>query len=437
MVYTAQPTPRTRYACRVLFESILGLEVEVTTNWPRFLSEDLPKITYGKSTESAALPWLPAARLLQETGIQHQTFEVQTYRQLPAACFVPGSDSALLPFDLLSFTFLLATRYEEYLPFHADAHGRFPATESLAHQHGFLQRPILQEWGKLLLDQLQRFFPGLPDNRPVYQFQPTYDIDMAWAYRHRPLWLQLAGFGKDILYGNRHLIKERLLVLFRQTTDPFYTFDRLDALHKAYGLSPIFFLLLGDYGPYDKNLPPDGQAMQTLIESLSQHNKTGLHPSYRSNGHPHLLQAEIQRYARLTGQHPLRSRQHFLKLSFPATYRQLIAAGIREDYTMGYADAIGFRAGLSVPFPWYDLEVESEQPLTLYPFVLMDVTLKQYLQLTPDQAIETLQSLIDKVRRTGGLFMPLWHNSSFADSHGWTGWDEVHRALLQYGSTKS
>jgi hypothetical protein len=149
------------------------------------------------------------------------------------------------------------------------------------------------------------------------------------------------------------------------------------------------------------------------------------------------LQAEVEHYTRLTGQAPLRSRQHFLKLSFPATYRQLIQAGVQEDYTMGYADAPGFRAGLSVPYPWYDLEAEAEQPLLIYPFAVMDVTLQQYLQLPPGQAIEMLKSLIDTVRSTGGVFMPLWHNSSFAASHGWAGWAEVHEQLLRYGSTKS
>ena len=434
LLYAAQPTPRVRYACKVLFSHILGLPVAVTSDWSPFLSADAPKVIYGSDTTAAGLPCLPAASLLFETDIQYRQIEIDTLESYPAAFFVPGSAAALLPFDLLAFTFLLVTRYEEYLPFDGDAHGRFPATASLAHQHNFLQRPILQEWGAQLLKRLKAYYPALPDKRPPFRFQPTYDVDMAWAYHYRPLWLQLGGLARDVIKGNTQLVRERLRVHLGQQPDPFHTFDSLDRLHKKYGLQPIYFLLLGQYGPYDKNLPPEGKPMQTLVQKLKHTAATGLHPSYQSNESPDLLTTEAQHYAQLTGQPPARSRQHFLRLRFPATYRQLLEAGIKEDYTMGYASVPGFRAGLSLPYPWYDLEAETERPLTIYPFAVMDVTLQNYLQYSPAQAIEALQALITTIKRTGGLFVPLWHNSSFAGSHGWAGWEKVHEALLQYGS---
>ncbi|MEQ8702720.1 MAG: polysaccharide deacetylase family protein [Phaeodactylibacter sp.] len=437
LVYTAQPTKRASYACRVLFECILGMPVEMTNNWSRFLSADTLRMIYGRPPARSGLPWLPCVPLLRETGVHPIPYTVRDFDQRPAACFVPDSASALLPFDLLAFTFLLVTRYEEYLPFQSDQHGRFPATASLAHRYGFLHRPVLQEWGAELWKRLKAHYPTLPDHRPRYQFRPTYDVDMAWAYRYRPLWRQLAGLARDTLTGNTRLIRERIGVLRSKTNDPFYTFAELERLHREYDLHPIFFVLLGMHGPYDKNLPPEGQPMQALIADLARQADTGLHPSYRSNEHPEALQAEVQHFARLTGQPPLRSRQHFLKLSFPATYRQLIQAGIQEDYTMGYADATGFRAGLAVPYPWYDLEAESEQPLTLYPFVLMDVTLKQYLHLSSEGAIAEIRALVSQIKATGGLFIPLWHNSSFAKHHGWAGWDKVHETLLQYGKAES
>ena len=437
LLYTSQATPRVCYACKVLFGHILGLQVEVTADWSYFQSANADKIIYGAAGSVGKEPWLPASSLLFEKGIHSQRVNIRHFEGRPAGFFVPSKANALLPFDLLAFTFYLAARYEEYQAFEGDAHGRFPATGSLAHRQGFLQRPILQEWGAVLLKRLQAFYPHLPDRRPGYTFRPTYDVDMGWAYRHRPLWLQLGGWLRAALQGNHTLLRERLRVCLGRAQDPFYTFDELERLHIELELRPLFFLLLGQFGPYDKNLPPKGRAMQALTQKLITFSDTGLHPSYRSNTSRAQLQAEVEHYTRLTGQVPLRSRQHFLKLSFPATYRQLIQAGIQEDYTMGYADAPGFRAGLSVPYPWYDLEAEAEQPLLIYPFAVMDVTLQQYLQLPPGQAIEMLKSLIDTVRGTGGVFMPLWHNSSFAASHGWAGWAEAHEQLLRYGSTKS
>jgi hypothetical protein len=43
-----------------------------------------------------------------------------------------------LPFDPLAATFYLVSRYEEYLPFIPDEHGRFPAKQSFAFSNGFL-----------------------------------------------------------------------------------------------------------------------------------------------------------------------------------------------------------------------------------------------------------------------------------------------------------
>ena len=434
LVHTYNPTPRVHYACRILFSTILGMEASVTNDWNFFVQADRPKIIYGSAPDDVDYPTIPSASLLFEDKVCPVNCEIKNIDGIPAGFFLPGNPSDLLPFDLLAFTFYLTTRYEEYLPFLADAHGRFPAKESLAFKEGFLQQPILQEWGHRLWAKLKYYYPRLPDNRPAFHFRPTYDIDMAWAYLHRPLWMQLGGFFKAVLKGQTAIYKERFRVQFRGQLDPFHSFEQLHKLHKCYNLRPLYFFLLGQRGAYDKNLPPDGDAMRRLANQLKQEVDTGIHPSYASNADAVLLNKEVRHYTRLFGTPPTRSRQHFLKLSFPNTYRQLVRAGISEDYTMGYADTIGFRAGLSLPFPWYDLEAEAEQPLMIFPFPLMDVTLKQYLQLTPEQATATTQRLIDTVKNTGGQFLPLWHNSSFAASHGWAEWDKVHEDLLRYGT---
>ena len=49
------------------------------------------------------------------------------------------------------------------------------------------------------------------------------------------------------------------------------------------------------------------------------------------------------------------SRQHFLRLSIPETYQNLIDLDIEEDYTMGYAKYAGFRASTCTPFYFFDL----------------------------------------------------------------------------------
>ena len=126
----------------------------------------------------------------------------------------------------------------------------------------------------------------------------------------------------------------------------------------------------------------------------------------------------------------IRSRQHFLKLETPKTYQNLIKAGIKEDYTMGYATEIGFRASIASPYFWYDLENEKATNLLITPFQVMDVTLKNYLKLSPEKALEEIQTLIQNTKAVNGTFSTLWHNSSFDDKE-WKGWREMYLEMIR------
>ncbi len=106
----------------------------------------------------------------------------------------------------------------------------------------------------------------------------------------------------------------------------------------------------------------------------------GLHPSYRSAGRLKTLRMETERYRSITGHHPEKARQHWLLLNLPDTYREFEEAALSYDYTMGFQDQPGFRAGIARPFPFYDLTREKITGLTVVPFQIMDGTLRQYMQ---------------------------------------------------------
>ena len=72
----------------------------------------------------------------------------------------------------------------------------------------------------------------------------------------------------------------------------------------------------------------------------------------------------------ITGETISASRQHYLKLKLPVTYQQLIKNGIEEDYTIGYHDAYGFRAGTCKPFLFFDVEKNETTKLRLFPFAV-------------------------------------------------------------------
>ncbi len=157
----------------------------------------------------------------------------------------------------------------------------------------------------------------------------------------------------------------------------------------------------------------------------------GIHPSLRSNDHAGLLKVEYKRYSGILGKAPAISRQHFLILRFPETYRRLIEMGIKEDYSIGYASNPGFRAGTCSPFNFYDLAAENETDLILFPFAVMDVTFRQYLLLTPNEALDRIKRLIAHADAVGGTFISLWHNESLSGEGIWKGWREVFEGMVE------
>ncbi|MCB0586876.1 MAG: polysaccharide deacetylase family protein [Phaeodactylibacter sp.] len=431
LVYAPSLSPRVKYAFHLLFRSCLKADYELVDKPEHYASAGGPRVNYSPAPLSEGELWLPAGNLLWEEGIREQAPEVFRHDGLPAF-FRLEYPGAAMPFDLPALAFYLASRYEEYLHFEADAHGRFPASQSLAFREGFLEQPLVSQWAFRLGKMLEERFPGQAIHYPAYRFLPTYDIDMAWAYRHRPLWLNLAATLRSLATAQWPMALERLACLLGKKADPFDTFSYLKTLHRSKGTSALFFFLLGDTNRYDKNASPNHPAMRQLITQLADRRPVGLHPSYRSNFRQGQLHKEVLRLKKITGENVSRSRQHFLLLRFPETYRRLLKEGIREDYTMGFADAVGFRAGMAGPFRWYDLGAEKAQPLTIFPFMAMDVTLRRYMSLSPEEAFARLQHLCGQCREVGGFFITLWHNSSFAEEHGWQGWREMYEKIISF-----
>jgi hypothetical protein len=189
--------------------------------------------------------------------------------------------------------------------------------------------------------------------------------------------------------------------------------------------------LFGRYGKYDKNINVRNKTFRFLIKRLGDYASIGIHPSYNSSEYPEYLPFEVNKLSKVINQEVVLSRQHFLRLMLPNTYRNLLENDITDDYTMGYAALPGFRAGICSTYSFYDLDMEEETKLRIHPFAVMDGTLKDYMDLTPADAIAQIGSLIREVKQVNGTFISLWHNESLSDQKRWTGWRRVYEEMLE------
>jgi hypothetical protein len=314
-------------------------------------------------------------------------------------------------------------RAEEYYTAVLDDNGRFPAEASARHKSGLTDLPEVD----VFFDSL---FPGAYAKEYAYSCVPTFDIDNAFAFKAKGVWKNGGGMLKNILTDPSRALR-RLAVWMNTKPDPYDTYEYILNTCASFGLRPLFFIQMGNYANgYDTNIPFDKQAGRELIQFLSERAEIGLHPSFASNADNTLLRKEYELLSELVGKPVTRSRQHYLKLRFPDTYRNLIALGITEDYSMGWASQTGFRAGTCRPFLWFDKEKKEFTKLKIFPFACMDGTLHEYLHLSPREAVDKASDLIEKTRRHQGVFTPLWHNHSVNNLWEWKGWQPVFEQML-------
>lgn len=293
--------------------------------------------------------------------------------------------------DIIYNTFFFISRAEEVINPRRDEHGRFLAKYSILGEHNRLMIPLVDEYARLLCKLL-----GLPMAAPSYShIYLTHDIDSIAHYRH------LRGAVGGILRG-----KWRKVVAARKDihNDPAFTFSWLIAEdRKVAGAEAIYFVKdTGgkghDYPQYDLAGKDYGVLRKLLVNSGA---KIGWHSSYYGTKAGENISVDI-------GLH----RSHYLRCSIDQMQR-LADLGVRDDYTMMFADHVGFRLQTTRAVRWINPRTMELTSLTLHPMTVMDCTLSHahYMGLSEDEAYFECQRLFEKVEQNGGELVLLWHNT--------------------------
>lgn len=432
LIYSTFISPRlsyiTHFVAGELYDLYAELTVKITTDKAVFENYSGPKINYSLELFSGDHITIIPHGLLNEKGIHPQQISCYSVNGC-TAFFKTGGD---LSFDIFAASFYLLSRYEEYLPHQQDMYGRYAYENSIAYRENFLDQPLINTWLHHLRKLLAEKFPDIPVRKPAFTFIPTYDIDEAYSYKYKEWWRSAGGAIKNLLKGQWKKWNERRNVIANKQPDPFDSYSWIDDLHRPHTWQPhYFFLVAPKTGKYDRNILPSVTAMQTLVQQHAKKYTVGVHPSWQSGDDTALLKKEIQTLEQITQLRITASRQHFIRLSLPATYRNLVEAGIKADFSMGYGSINGFRASVASPFYWYDLVKEETTYLLLHPFCYMEANSFYEQKFTADHALDEMRHYYHVVKAVNGTLITIWHNTFLGTGTAFTGWRDTYYQFVE------
>jgi len=240
VIYAAQHSPRLQYITSFIFNDLLHTPFEIITDLQVFNATDGIKIYYVEYQKDG-LTILPANNILFETRIIPQQIAIGELDDFKTLFPAKTDSSTIFPFDIFAASFYLLTRYEEYLPHEKDENGSYYFKQSIAFKEDFLHQPLINIWVKYFAEWLKKNAPSFHYELPVFKFIPTYDVDVAYAYKGHGVIKNLYHLFKSILTLKPLKARQQLEVLKGNTKDPFDIFDDLIQLNKTYGLHSLFF----------------------------------------------------------------------------------------------------------------------------------------------------------------------------------------------------
>jgi hypothetical protein len=437
--------PERRYIIDVLLGDFLGLEFETRVDhsvgdWEFLLPGGRKLIVedhfFGQMPDASDYcrpKWMPSkvSTITTDFAVASDLPILYGKGQLTAH---PRGVSIVCSADIMASAFFMLSRWEERAVKTRDEHGRFPATAGLASKAGFLERPLVNEYTELLWNMLLHL--GLDQERRRRQFELVLTHDVDYLY----LWENGRGFARS-LAGD--VVKRRALHLaisnlgrftamkLGLAADPYDTFDYLMTRSEKLGVTSRFYFMSGGNSEHDRHYSIEApRARQLLNEIDSRGHRIGFHPSYSAFEDPAQWRAERDRLADISPQPITSGRQHYLRFEVPQTWQLWEENGMEYDSSLGYADAVGFRAGCCYDFPVFDIVARRPLRLRERPLIAMDGTLAEYCRLTPEQALDRLGKLAAVVKKYRGQFVMLWHNSSFYPQP-WTGYRRVYEEAIE------
>ncbi|MBP2830963.1 hypothetical protein J8281_02085 [Aquimarina sp. U1-2] len=426
LVHVKKVTPRVSYIFKHICRRILGIEVDLTSKIEAFIAYDGPKFSYGKQPLGKEL-YFQSVDLLFEHGLTTVPIQVMNWEETKCFFQVKHPNSAL-PFDIFAASFYLITRYEEYMPHVKDNLGRFPATESIAYNHDFLEDPVVDIWAFKFKNALIHKYAHLKFDKKKFRILPILSVSETFAYKNKGFLRSLGAIMRDLWRLRLDQLSDRIKVILGLKKDPLDTFDFIIGLQQRKKRQCRVLFGLGDYSNYEKNISYNSLQHRIIIKHIADYIDVGLKVSYHALSDLSTFAKEKLRIEGILNRKLDYALCSFFKIKLPEAYRNYIELEIEEDYSMGYSKYSGFRAGTCTPFMFYDLDYEVQTPLVIHSFCIAPLGKREDFN-NEAAAKKQIQAYINKIKKVDGTFIPVFSNVLFSELHNQTFWRSIFELI--------
>lgn len=332
----------------------------------------------------------------------------------------------IISYDILGLAYWMLNRVEEFRAHPLDNHNRFPAIASHAYQHGYLERPIVDEWLDVFKQLINRIFPNAIVKKHTFLQYISHDVDRPSKFQFANLNKFIRAVGHEVLREKNYfsifkapyikLLKPRVL----SPLDPYNTFKWIMDTVEKNNLKSAFYFICGGKNQLDADYNLSNLEIINLLKDIhNRGHEIGLHPSYETYLNPTEIADEFQVLKDTCHKLDIRQREwggrmHYLRWQQNITLDACNEAGLNYDSTLCYAEHAGFRCGTCYQFRAFNHQTQQVLDLIIRPLIIMEATVFYYEKYgITDEAYARMLKFKRICQAIDGQFTLLWHNNEF------------------------
>ena len=169
---------------------------------------------------------------------------------------------------------------------------------------------------------------------------------------------------------------------------------------------------LSSFNAYDRNINHNRLNYREIIKYVADYSIVGLRLGFFAISDIEALKVEKKRFENIIHgplQNVVNTKYNLL---LPEHYGFLNELEIPNDYSMGYPETIGFRAGTSLPFLFYDINLEITTPLKVHPYVFHSQATRIY---DANELQEIVLKIMKDLKQVKGNMLTIFKNRDFSE----------------------